>query len=126
MINRRVAGWCLIATLVIPRVLYGMVVVHEQHLRQADRVPLLELPAAPSPDPQFLDSLHQEGLHVGQNDQDAIKLGRTICAQLDDGQSEQQQEQLAISNGLSALDAHKFVVISVLNYCSGYERQLPA
>ena len=94
------------------------------HQSEADRVPILELPAAPSHDPDFLDSLHHEGLHVGQNDQDAIKLGRTICGQLDNGQSEQQQEQLAVNNGLSAQDAHKFVVISVINLCSEHVQQI--
>ena len=126
MINRRVAGWCLIATLVVPRVLYGAVVVHQSPESQTGPALIPDLPAATSLDAQFLDALHQERLHVGQNDQDAIKLGRTICKQLDDGQSERQQEQLAVSSGLSAQDAHTVVVISVFTYCSQYAQPRPA
>jgi Protein of unknown function (DUF732) len=76
----------------------------------------------------FLDTLHREDLRVGvgQSDQEAIKLGRAVCQQLDNGQSEQQQEQLAVQlaawAGLSTQDAFEFVVISVENYCPEHEK----
>jgi hypothetical protein len=58
----------------------------------------VSLPPTSTFSQSFLDNLHREGLRVGvgQSDQEAIKLGRAVCQQLDNGQSEQQQEQLAV------------------------------
>ena len=125
MFNRRFCKWVAIVLLLAPWVRVLLAVASAQPDESPTSFPAIpSFPAATDDHPRFLDALHQEGLHVGQNDQEATKLGRAICRQLDNGQSEQQQEQLAIDSGLNAQDAHKFVVISVLNYCPDHENQI--
>jgi hypothetical protein len=126
MVNRRFAAWTLLVLFLAPRFVIPVVFASVKHDESPAGFPVLPSVTANSVDQPFLDALSAEGLRVGiaTNDLDAINLAHSICQQLDNGQTAEQQEQSAVNAGLAAPDAREFVVISVEHYCSAQQNKI--